>query len=76
MTGFTTADIPDLAGRTAIITGASSGIGLETAKALAAHGAPAPCSRSKTAADPETTRRLWEASEQLTATRFPEIQQQ
>ncbi len=39
MTGFTTADIPDLAGRTAIITGASSGIGLETAKALAAHGA-------------------------------------
>lgn len=37
------------------------------------HGAPAPCSRSKTAADPETARRLWEASEQLTATRFPQI---
>lgn len=39
MTGFTTADIPDLTGRTAIVAGASSGTGLETARALAAHGA-------------------------------------
>src|SRR6201995_2316240 len=39
MTGFSTADIPDLTGQTAVVTGASSGIGLETAKALVAHGA-------------------------------------
>jgi NAD(P)-dependent dehydrogenase (short-subunit alcohol dehydrogenase family) len=39
MGGFTVADIPDLTGRTAIVTGASNGIGLQTAKALTAHGA-------------------------------------
>jgi short-subunit dehydrogenase len=33
MSGFAAADIPDLAGQTVIVTGASSGIGLETAKA-------------------------------------------
>jgi NAD(P)-dependent dehydrogenase (short-subunit alcohol dehydrogenase family) len=39
MTSFTTDDIPDLAGRRAIVTGANSGTGYETAKALAARGA-------------------------------------
>jgi NAD(P)-dependent dehydrogenase (short-subunit alcohol dehydrogenase family) len=39
MTGFSAADVPDLTGQTAIVTGASSGIGLETAKVLIAHGA-------------------------------------
>jgi NAD(P)-dependent dehydrogenase (short-subunit alcohol dehydrogenase family) len=32
-------DVGDLAGRTAVVTGASTGIGFETARALAAHGA-------------------------------------
>lgn len=34
-----TSDIPDLTGRTAVVTGANGGLGLETAKALAAAGA-------------------------------------
>jgi NAD(P)-dependent dehydrogenase (short-subunit alcohol dehydrogenase family) len=39
MPGFTTSDIPDMSGKVVIVTGASSGIGLETARALAAAGA-------------------------------------
>jgi NAD(P)-dependent dehydrogenase (short-subunit alcohol dehydrogenase family) len=33
------ADIPDLTGRTAVVTGANGGLGLETARALAGAGA-------------------------------------
>jgi NAD(P)-dependent dehydrogenase (short-subunit alcohol dehydrogenase family) len=36
---YTTADIPNLAGRVAVVTGANGGLGLETASVLAAKGA-------------------------------------
>jgi NAD(P)-dependent dehydrogenase (short-subunit alcohol dehydrogenase family) len=36
---WTAADVPDLTGRTAVVTGASGGLGMETARVLAARGA-------------------------------------
>ncbi|HKJ24279.1 MAG TPA: oxidoreductase [Myxococcota bacterium] len=36
--GWTAADLPDLSGKTYLVTGANSGLGFETAKALAAAG--------------------------------------
>jgi protochlorophyllide reductase len=39
MNRWTTADMPDLHGYTALVTGANSGLGLETTRALAAKGA-------------------------------------
>ena len=36
---WTGADVPDQAGRTAVITGANTGIGFEAARVLAARGA-------------------------------------
>jgi NAD(P)-dependent dehydrogenase (short-subunit alcohol dehydrogenase family) len=41
MTTFSVTDIPDMTGKTVIVTGASSGIGRATARALAAAGARA-----------------------------------
>jgi NAD(P)-dependent dehydrogenase (short-subunit alcohol dehydrogenase family) len=38
MMAWSTSDIPDLAGKTAVITGANGGLGLETSRALAAAG--------------------------------------
>ncbi len=39
MSHWTIADMPDLRGRTALVTGANSGLGLETTRALATKGA-------------------------------------
>jgi NAD(P)-dependent dehydrogenase (short-subunit alcohol dehydrogenase family) len=39
MAKWTTSDIPDQTGRTAVVTGANTGLGFHTAAALAAHGA-------------------------------------
>jgi len=38
-TGWSKKDMPDLSGKTAVVTGANSGLGYETTKALAASGA-------------------------------------
>ncbi|TFV59221.1 SDR family NAD(P)-dependent oxidoreductase [Mycobacterium sp. PS03-16] len=39
MAKWTTTDIPDQSGRTAVVTGSNTGLGLDTAKALASRGA-------------------------------------
>jgi NAD(P)-dependent dehydrogenase (short-subunit alcohol dehydrogenase family) len=39
MATWNTSDIPDLKGRTAVVTGGNTGIGFETVRALAEHGA-------------------------------------
>jgi protochlorophyllide reductase len=59
--GWTPADIPDLTGRRAIVTGANAGLGLQIAHGLAAHGAGvllACRNTTKAEAAADTVRRL------------------
>ncbi|WP_018683520.1 oxidoreductase [Actinokineospora enzanensis] len=58
--GWTADDIPDLAGRTFVVTGGNSGLGFETCRQLAAHGGHV----ILTARDPEKGR---DAVERITA---------
>ena len=59
---WTTADIPDLTGRLALVTGATSGIGYETACELLRHGADVLVA----ARNPEKAARLWAWSVEAT----------
>ncbi|MFI5506807.1 SDR family NAD(P)-dependent oxidoreductase [Mycobacterium sp. NPDC051804] len=62
MTNWTTAAIPDQTGRTAVITGANTGLGYETAAALAAKGARVVLAVRNTDKGKEAVRRIEAAS--------------
>ena len=55
---WTEQDIPDLTGRRAIVTGANSGLGFETARALAQHGALVTLAVRSTAKGEDAMRRI------------------
>lgn len=56
MAKWTLADMPDMKGKTAVVTGANSGLGLETSRALAGKGARViMCCRSEAKADAAMT---------------------
>ena len=58
MTNWTTTDIPDQTGRTAVVTGANTGLGYETAAALAAKGAHIVLAVRNVAKGKEAARRI------------------
>ncbi|MEZ5095647.1 MAG: oxidoreductase [Nocardioides sp.] len=68
---WTTADIPDLTGRTAVVTGGNGGLGLESVKALAGAGARvvmgARDQKKATAARDEVTREHPDADVEIVA---------
>jgi hypothetical protein len=80
---WNTPDIPDRTGRTAVITGANTGLGYETAAALAAsqyygpggfiemRGYPKLVSPNRRSHDVAVQRRLRTVSEELTGVVYP-----